>query len=166
MDGLSSGALLPLAQSQDPAQSLRCFPRTPEDGEIDWRQPARLIARLVRASAEPFAGAFTHLLGERLTIWRARPDALPYPSLGVSGQVVRIDAVRGEAWVLAGEGVLILEEVEWAGKRGKATEFIHSTRMRISAGTVTAVQLQSMQSKLDALERQIATAQRTKSDDR
>lgn len=166
MDGLNTGALVPMLQSPDPAQSLRCFPRTPEDGEIDWRQPARLIARLVRASAEPFAGAFTQLQGARLTIWRARPDALPYPSLGVSGQVVRVDADRGEAWVLAGEGVLILVEVELAGKRGKATEFIRSTRARLSAGTVTAAQLHALQSKLDTLERLVATAQRTKSDDR
>ena len=163
--GLDSGSLTPTEQSLDPAHSLRCFPRTPEDGGIDWNRPATDIAKLVRASAEPFAGAFAQLTGERLTIWRARAEKLPYPSLGVNGQVVRVDTDRGEAWILCDEGVLVLEQVELEGKRGGATEFIRSTRTRLAAGDPVATQLQAMNSRIEALERLMGSAQGTQSND-
>ncbi len=164
--GMESGSLTPTAQSRDPAQGLRCFPRVPEDGGVDWNRPATEIAKMVRASAEPFAGAFAQLKGERLTIWRARAEKLPYPSLGVNGQVVRLDTDRGETWILCGEGVLVLEQVEIGGKRGAATEFIRSTRTRLAAGDSVATQLQAMNSRIEALERLIGSAQGTQSNDR
>lgn len=46
--------------------------RTPEDGRIDWRQPARHVYNLHRAVAPPYPGAFTDLDGVRYTIGRAR----------------------------------------------------------------------------------------------
>ena len=46
--------------------------RTPEDGRIDWRQPAREIHDLVRAVAPPFPGAFADIGGERWEIHRTR----------------------------------------------------------------------------------------------
>lgn len=46
--------------------------RKPEDGIIDWRQPARVIHNLVRAVAPPWPGATTMLAGTRLTISRSR----------------------------------------------------------------------------------------------
>ena len=137
--------------------SLRCFPRTPDDGGIDWNRSATEIAKLVRASAEPFAGAFAQLKGERLTIWRARAEKLPYPALGVNGQVVRVDPDRGEAWILCDEGVLVLEQVEFGGGRGRATDVIRSTRTRLAAGYPVAAQLQAMNSRIEALERLMGT---------
>ena len=129
--GLERGTIEPRPQPEDPALSLRCFPRTPEDAEIDWRGSAEEIARLVRASSEPFAGAFTHLNGERLTVWRARAGQLPYPWAGVPGQVAEIDSTSGEAAVLTGGGVLFLEEVETPSTgRGRPAGLIRSTRLR------------------------------------
>jgi len=46
--------------------------RKPEDGRIDWSQPARRIHDLVRAVAPPYPGAFTEIAGERLHIFRTR----------------------------------------------------------------------------------------------
>ena len=162
LDGMKSGDLVPVPQSLDPALSLRCFPRMPEDGGIDWNRPAQEIAKLVRASAEPFGGAFAWLKGERVTIWRARAATLPYPSLGVGGQVVRVDGDCGETWVLCGEGVIVLEQVELAGKRGAAADFIRSTRMRLAAGDAVTAQLQAMNGRIEALERLIGSGQGTK----
>ncbi|AOT09701.1 methionyl-tRNA formyltransferase [Pseudoalteromonas luteoviolacea] len=46
--------------------------RTPEDGKIDWNQPAEDICRLVRAVTEPYPGAYT-LFGEsKIMIWEAQ----------------------------------------------------------------------------------------------
>ena len=129
MEGLVSGALEAVPQPDDPALSLRCFPRMPEDGLIDWREPAQAIGRLVRASAEPFAGAFTCLDGEVLRIWRARPARLPYPWVGIPGQVAAI--AGDEVTVLCGRDVLILEEVELDGKRMPPARRIRSLRTRL-----------------------------------
>lgn len=57
--------------SKDPAKALRCYPRKPEDGRIDWSRPAIDVLRLINASNKPYAGAFCDLEGEKLTIWDA-----------------------------------------------------------------------------------------------
>jgi len=41
-------------QSADPAKSLRCFPRRPEDGRIRWDLKPIEIVRLVNASGPPY----------------------------------------------------------------------------------------------------------------
>ena len=46
--------------------------RKPEDGRIDWRQPARAIHDLVRAVAPPYPGAFTDLAGQRVEVLETR----------------------------------------------------------------------------------------------
>jgi len=46
--------------------------RKPEDGRIDWSQPAERIYNLVRAVAPPYPGAFTDIKGERFVVARAR----------------------------------------------------------------------------------------------
>ncbi|MCA3265838.1 MAG: formyl transferase [Azospirillum sp.] len=129
MEGLAEGKLRPESQPDDPSLSLRCFPRLPDDGLIDWYQPAERICRLVRASAEPFAGAFTHLDGKPLRVWRARVDRLPYPWSGVPGQIA---AVNGdEVTVLCGKDVLILSDVQLDGERVAPARLIKSIRIRL-----------------------------------
>jgi methionyl-tRNA formyltransferase len=46
--------------------------RKPEDGRIDWTQPAQQVYNLIRAVAPPYPGAFTDLNGERFIVARAR----------------------------------------------------------------------------------------------
>jgi len=41
-------------QSEDPRDSLRCFPRRPEDGRISWNLKPIEIVRLVNASGPPY----------------------------------------------------------------------------------------------------------------
>jgi methionyl-tRNA formyltransferase len=55
--------------------------RTPEDGRIDWSQPAQQVYNLHRAVAPPYPGAFTDLDGRRYVIERARLYAGQLPSL-------------------------------------------------------------------------------------
>jgi methionyl-tRNA formyltransferase len=138
MEGLARGALRPEPQPDDPALVLRCFPRRPEDGLIDWRQAAVHICRLVRASARPFAGAFTYLEGRRLTIWRARVQKLQYNWMGVPGQIIAVDRNNGEVAVLAGQDAVVLEEVESEGQVIAPTALIRSTRMRLGLDPVLA----------------------------
>jgi UDP-4-amino-4-deoxy-L-arabinose formyltransferase / UDP-glucuronic acid dehydrogenase (UDP-4-keto-hexauronic acid decarboxylating) len=57
---------------QDLAKGSVFGRRRPEDGMIDWNQPARVIHNLVRAVAPPWPGASTTLDGTRLIISRTR----------------------------------------------------------------------------------------------
>jgi methionyl-tRNA formyltransferase len=64
--------------------------RRPEDGRIDWTQPAQVIHDLVRAVAPPFPGAFTDIGGERWWIHTTRcvgltPTAGRAPTLYLRG---------------------------------------------------------------------------------
>ncbi len=46
--------------------------RKPEDGRIDWSQPAQQVYNLHRAVAPPYPGAFSDAAGQRYVIERAR----------------------------------------------------------------------------------------------
>ena len=46
--------------------------RKPEDGRIDWNQPAQAVYNLHRAVAPPYPGAFTELAGRTYIIGKAR----------------------------------------------------------------------------------------------
>jgi methionyl-tRNA formyltransferase len=79
-------------QPADPSLSLRCFPRRPEDGAIDWAADSGAILRLVRASSKPFHGAFTTLEGQIVRIWRAESFVAGFPFCAVPGQVLRSES--------------------------------------------------------------------------
>jgi UDP-4-amino-4-deoxy-L-arabinose formyltransferase/UDP-glucuronic acid dehydrogenase (UDP-4-keto-hexauronic acid decarboxylating) len=129
-EGLVSGAVVPTPQM---GNILRGYPRRPEDGRIDWRRGASGIARLVRASAEPFAGAFCEHRGSRLVVWRAHEEPWTVESLAMPGQVVARRTVDGSVLVATGDGLLALEIVSLgAGDRVLPTEVIKSSRDRLA----------------------------------
>lgn len=114
ISGLSQGILSCTPQPVDPSLAMRCYPRRPDDGRIDWHQPVGAIHMLVRASSRPFAGAFAMLEdGRRLKIWRASPFAHVTPFCAVPGQVML--RAEGDPVIGCGSGALRLEEVEVEG---------------------------------------------------
>jgi methionyl-tRNA formyltransferase len=152
VDDAARGALERRPQPEDPGVSLRGLPRTPADGLLDWTRPAEALGRVVRASAEPFAGAFTFLDGRELVVWRARPGRLPHPVLGVPGQVVDVARDSGDVIVLAADGVLVLEEVQRGSEpRCRPAELITSTRTRL--GLDLAGELRNLRASVARLER-------------
>ncbi|WP_354684346.1 formyltransferase [Cupriavidus necator] len=82
--------------------------RRPEDGRIDWSQPAANVYNLIRAVAPPYPGAFTELAGQRLIVAQARrplPDAaLALPAGTPPGLHLRDGRIVG----LCGDGGLVL----------------------------------------------------------
>ncbi|MCP5229956.1 formyltransferase [Accumulibacter sp.] len=77
--------------------------RKPEDGRIDWRQPAAVVHNLVRAVAPPYPGAFFDLGERRIVITRslaqpARSGANGRPELYAEGG--RLFARCGDGGVL------------------------------------------------------------------
>jgi methionyl-tRNA formyltransferase len=109
---------------------LRCYPRLPEDGRIDWRQPAEAIARLVRASSKPYQGAFSFLNEERVTIWRAAPVVPGERWLAVPGHVIEVNSGSGHVTVACGSGLLQLQEIERNAELTAPAALIRSIRLR------------------------------------
>ncbi len=75
LPGLIAGTAL--LREQDLAAGRYFGGRRPEDGRIDWRQPARAVHDLVRAVAPPYPGAFCELGDRRLRLLRTLPADAP-----------------------------------------------------------------------------------------
>lgn len=96
-------------RAQDLAQGGYFGGRRPEDGRIDWTQPAVAIHNLIRAVAPPYPGAFFDLAGVRLTVTRSLPQALRTARPGTPGIYVDGDAFFADC---ADGGVLRLLSLE------------------------------------------------------
>ncbi len=118
-------------QSTNPEDALRCYPRRPEDGKIDWSAPNLEILRLINASGDPFSGAFCDYDGEKLVIRDAERYIDNERYCAVNGQVVQID--KNDAWIIVttGSGKLKIKEIEFKGERMKPAQVIRSIRKRL-----------------------------------
>ncbi len=78
--------------------------RKPEDGRVDWNQPAAAVYNLVRAVAPPYPGAFTEIAGRRFIVAEARREnatgAAALPAQALPGLHVTGDRIVG----LCGDG--------------------------------------------------------------
>jgi len=105
-----------------------------EEGEVDWRLPAVVIWRRVRAF-QPWPGCYTRWQGRQLKIIEAVPLPAERP-LGV-GQVVALTSAteaRAAFGVSTGEGILGVLKVQLEGKRVmSAVEFLRGQRRFIGA---------------------------------
>jgi len=111
-------------------KGLRCFPRLPEDSQINWNESARNISRLVRASSSPYNGAFSFLQGEKIIIWKAEEFDYGEKFLAVAGHVVGIQKDKKTIRVACGKGMLEIIEIEYKGMRMAPTDIIKSIRIR------------------------------------
>ncbi len=107
---------------QEHARATYYGGRRPEDGRIDWQQPAARIYDLVRAVTAPYPGAFTTWRGERLLVWWARPGDGP-SSAAEPGTVLEIRPGVGVA-VATGAGVLVLERVQLGDRPEEPAEHL------------------------------------------
>jgi methionyl-tRNA formyltransferase len=87
--------------------------RTPEDGRIDWRWPARRIFNLVRAVTHPYPGAFCFVGGRKLLIWEAKIGA-EHGTRGQPGRVLN-ETTDGALEIAAGEGSVIVRVAQLEG---------------------------------------------------
>lgn len=116
-------------QSRDPDAALRCYPRRPEDGRVDWSRSALEVLRLVNASNRPYAGAFCELDQQKLVIWDACLVNDREKFLAVPGQVTQVGTDYVE--IATGDGKLRLREVEFGGVVAAPSRFIRSIRVRL-----------------------------------
>jgi methionyl-tRNA formyltransferase len=85
--------------------------RTPEDGRIDWRQPAGQIYNLIRAVTHPFPGAFTTWQGKKIFIWSAQVDS-GYQGPPLPPGKVSFSREDNFFRIGAGQGVLMVQAAQ------------------------------------------------------
>ncbi len=102
-----AGALLPVPQPREGVTLARVVEK--RDGFLDFRLPARVLERRVRAFT-PWPGAWTTLGGHLLKVHRARVGQ----GAGPPGTVLRTD---GLLEVATSQGSLLLMELQAEGKR-------------------------------------------------
>jgi methionyl-tRNA formyltransferase len=117
-------------QSAYPSDALRCYPRLPEDGKIDWNKGREDVLRLINASSEPFAGAFCFFENNQLVIWRAElyDDNERYSA--IPGQIAKIEP-DGSIIVICGNGKLKITEITYNNERTAPESYIKSIRKRL-----------------------------------
>jgi methionyl-tRNA formyltransferase len=112
---------LPDAQPQDSNQACYAEKLSKREAQIDWSEPAELLARKVRAF-NPWPVAWTELEGERWRIWAA--EAQPYTG-GEPGQI--IGRSREGIDVGCGEGCLRITRLQKSGgKPISATDYLNA----------------------------------------
>ena len=117
-------------QSIDPADILRCYPRFPDDGRINWKESSINVLRLINASNKPYAGAYCNFEGEKIIIWDAELVDDKENFNAIPGQVTFI----GEEFleVACGEGKIMIKDIEINGKLMKPPLIISSIRKRFN----------------------------------
>ena len=117
-------------QSKDPTVALRCYPRRPSDGRIDWNKSAIDILRLINASGRPYSGAFTTYNGDKLIISRAELTCLNENYLAVPGQIAKIED-DGSCVVITGNGEIKIISIDINLKTMAPASVITSLRDRL-----------------------------------
>lgn len=92
---------------QDESQASVVGRRTPEDGRIDWHQPAARLHNLVRAVTDPWPGAFSFVGAGKFIIWQSAvrndfPAAKPGTVLSVAPLVIACG--EGALEIVTGQG--------------------------------------------------------------
>ena len=129
---IESGKTEGSAQSKDPADSLRCYPRIPSDSFIDWNDSCCSIIRNIRASSHPFSGAFCFYEGLKLYIFEACAKEHAAPCFVNPGQVISVDRNTGAVDIAASDGIITVERLTVNGQEHNASEILRSTRIRLN----------------------------------
>ena len=112
LDGIEDGTLTPTPQPESDGQLSYASKISVDDARIDWKEPADVVDRLIRACF-PAPGAWTAFEGERFKINSARiSDAVLPPGV--------LDVTKRSVRVGTGTQALALGEVQAQGKKPMA----------------------------------------------
>ena len=113
-------------QSADPVDALRCYPRRPEDGRIDWKESVINVLRLINASNKPYAGAYCEFEGEKMIIWDAELSKDAEMFCAIPGQITKIGSEFIE--VACSDGKIRINQVQYQGQLVLPSDLIKSNR--------------------------------------
>jgi methionyl-tRNA formyltransferase len=117
-------------QSTNPKDALRCYPRVPEDGWINWQDSNEKILRLINASNKPYAGAYCFYEDKKFIIWDAELYEDNENYCAIEGQIAEI-RYDGSIVVITGKGKLKINEIECDNFIGQPSKIIKSIRRRL-----------------------------------
>lgn len=129
---IKSGRAKGMAQSRNPADSLRCYPRIPTDSLIDWSESCETILKNIRASAPPFQGAFCYWNDLKIYIYEAKSKEYPAPCFVYPGQVIVVNKADKTIEVAARDGIILIRKVYLNNEEYYAADIIKSTRVRLN----------------------------------
>lgn len=118
---IEQGTLQP--EQQEDAQACYARKLSKQEAEIDWQKSAQILHREIRAF-NPWPVSFTRLHQQSVKIWSAsyKPETVK----GKPGQIVRHD--RHGMEVCCGQGVLIIDELQFAGKKRTSAAQVFNAR--------------------------------------
>lgn len=99
---IENNNIVRIPQKEETASYYR--PRKPSDGLIDWSKGAEYIYNLVRSLSRPYPGAFTYILGKKLTVWRVRIIECNEIDMNQVGEI--LNANRDNILVKTGEKLI------------------------------------------------------------
>jgi methionyl-tRNA formyltransferase len=113
-----SGEIVPQPQPEDGATYSPKIDKA--NAQIDWSKPAVEIERMVRAYI-PWPGTFTFWDGQMMKVLKAQ--VIEGRRDGEIGRVLKLS--DGSIGVVTGDGVLVLREIQLAGRKAmKAEDFV------------------------------------------
>jgi methionyl-tRNA formyltransferase len=118
-----SGSITP--EPQDDTQACYAAKLNKAEGRLDWREPADLLARRVRAF-DPWPVAYTEFKSTPLRIWSAEVE--PNSPQAQPGTVVAVDASGFVVSTVAG-GLRVLACQQAGGKRICAADFARNHQL-------------------------------------
>jgi len=126
---LKKGTITPTPQDNTQASLAPMLKK--EDGALDWRGEAAVLANRVRGLT-PWPGAYTYYGDERWQIWRAEPVETGRADVE-PGTV--LEATKAAIRIAAGKGSLLIRELQSAsGKRLTVSQYLAGHQ--VSVGTL------------------------------
>lgn len=110
------------AQPQDNERATYAEKIDKAEAFIDWRQPAAMIDRLIRAFV-PFPIAYGQFGEQRIKIYRAT-IAAPFDTQTQPGTIIAVDTDNGSVTVGCGTGALCLWDIQLPGKKMMAVKAV------------------------------------------
>ncbi len=125
---LRTGTITPLPQDDSQATVAPMLKK--EDGALDWRTEATVLANRIRGLT-PWPGAYTYYGEERGQIWGAQPD---YPGCAVAEPGTILEASKEVIRIACGKGSLLIRELQPAsGKRLTVRRYLAGHPIRVGA---------------------------------
>jgi len=123
LPGIVAGSIAP--DPQDDTQACYAAKLNKAEGRLDWREPADLLARRVRAF-DPWPVAYAEFKSAPLRIWSAEVE--PNSPQAQPGTVVTVDASGFVVSTVAG-GLRVLACQQAGGKRISAADFARNHQL-------------------------------------
>jgi methionyl-tRNA formyltransferase len=114
---------------QDGTGATYCGQRIPEDGHINWREPAPSIHNFVRSQTRPYPGAFCYAAERKISIWKTAVDHRIYD--GAPGQI--LSRMQDHVVISCGQRTALgVFEVSLDGTPRPVRSVLYSVKLRLT----------------------------------